>query len=130
MYGSIPGVAFASIHDGLSNTLFLGERPEPHNLVSGVMYARNFGDYSESLSIVPALIPAPPGYTNPCATTNNDFHRGDINDPCTVMRFWSFHPIGANFAMCDTSVRFLKYGSTGLLAALASHANGEPIDFD
>jgi prepilin-type processing-associated H-X9-DG protein len=45
-----------------------------------------------------------------------------------MFHFWSLHPGGANFALCDGSVRFLAYSADNVMPALASRAGGEAVE--
>jgi len=120
-------VRFVEVTDGLSNTLFVGERPpSPDNrfgycyagwglnrdgtgdMVLGVL-ARNFGSSS--------VLDCPDGpYV---------FGPGNINDPCAIFHFWSLHIGGAHFLFGDGSVKFLSYSAAPLLPALATRAGGD-----
>ena len=51
--------------------------------------------------------------------------RRGFSDPCGLFHFWSPHAGGANFALCDGSVRFVRTEANDLLPALASRAGGE-----
>jgi len=57
------------------------------------------------------------------------FGPGNINNPCDLWHYWSFHPGGANFAFGDASVKFLNYGMTPLvMMALSTKAGGESVN--
>jgi prepilin-type processing-associated H-X9-DG protein len=45
-----------------------------------------------------------------------------------VFHYWSLHPGGAHFAMCDGSVHFLSYSADKILPALATRAGGEAVE--
>ena len=56
------------------------------------------------------------------------FVRGNPDNPCDVLHFWSFHPGGANAVFADGAVHFLKAGmSVRTLAALITRAGGEVV---
>ena len=99
----------ASITDGTSNTILLGERA--HGLFGGsdapFYFWWNSGWWGDTF--FDTLFPI-----NPRKTLSGEM---DVNDPNNVYGGWwwiplegasSFHPGGANFAFADGSVRFLK----------------------
>ncbi|QDU22132.1 hypothetical protein ETAA1_41080 [Urbifossiella limnaea] len=45
-----------------------------------------------------------------------------------MFHFWSPHPGGANFALADASVRFLRYDADAVMPALASRAGSEAVN--
>jgi hypothetical protein len=45
---------------------------------------------------------------------------------CDTFHYWSPHTGGANFALADVSVRFLRYAAA-ILPALATRAGGETV---
>lgn len=120
---------FADVTDGLSNTLFLGERPPGHDFHYGWWYAGRGQLGSGSGDMIlgvkePNLEPIQPD--SPCGPGVYSFGPSRFDDPCGAFHFWSPHPGGANFAFGDGAVRFLSYSARDLLPALASRAGGEP----
>ncbi len=131
-------VTMSGITDGTSNTLLLGERPPSNNLQYGWQWAGagespRFG----ATDVVLGVFERP---LTPSATP--DFYRpGSVNDPTDSHRyhFWSLHPGGANWALCDGSVRFLTYTAGGpqgvsvasstptVIEAMATRASGEVV---
>jgi prepilin-type N-terminal cleavage/methylation domain-containing protein/prepilin-type processing-associated H-X9-DG protein len=100
---------FASVTDGTSNTIFVGERS------TNLAYATWVGAVTGGQ--VPAKIPDPFGFGPEGAPLLCLGHTGDIYDipPHTpnspvahVDDFWSYHPQGANFLMVDGSVRSIN----------------------
>ncbi len=62
----------------------------------------------------------------PCPTTNIGFLPGSIANPCDQTHYWSNHPGGANFLMCDGSVHFFNYSANNILVALSTR-NGTEV---
>jgi prepilin-type N-terminal cleavage/methylation domain-containing protein/prepilin-type processing-associated H-X9-DG protein len=121
-------VTIAGISDGTSNTLMFGERyhkdPSYTNIATlGGWAWANFNagqDYLLS-SAVPVNFTLPPG----TAVGAPNFPEDD-----RVCAFGSGHSGGANFTMCDGSVRFLTLVGNSdlpLLQALSTRAGGEPV---
>lgn len=106
------GVKMGGISDGTSNTLCVGERPPSSSLEYGWQWAGSgdlpyFGAADVVLGVHERL-------ESPTATP--DFFRpGAVQDPTDIhrMHFWSLHPGGGNWALCDGSVRFISYSSAG-----------------
>lgn len=117
----------AEITDGTSNTLFAGERPPSPDFQYGWWYAGAGQQFTGSLDMVLGvreqnLLPVVAGSCPPGRYT---FGPGRVGNPCDVFHFWSLHSGGANFLLCDGSVRFLRYAAEPILPALASRAGGE-----
>jgi len=64
-------------------------------------------------------------YGGSCDTGFVPFGPGKIDDPCATFHFWSMRSGGAHFALCDGSVRFIRYSAADILPALATRAGGE-----
>ncbi|HEV2946687.1 MAG TPA: DUF1559 domain-containing protein [Gemmataceae bacterium] len=113
-------VNFASISDGSSNTLMIGERPPSIDLASGWWFA---GSGFDGSGIGDVLMGArewiyaediPAGtvsgtYGTGCPLNSVGFQAGSIQDNCAQVRFWSWHPGGANWTFGDGSARFMTY---------------------
>lgn len=133
-------VTFGGITDGLSNTLLFGERPPGHDFHFGWWYA------GAGQLISPPTAPGMPGLGSgagdmingvrepnvepitagsPCGPGVYPFRASRFDDPCGVYHFWSPHTGGANFALADGSVRFLRYDANPVLPALSTRAGGE-----
>jgi prepilin-type N-terminal cleavage/methylation domain-containing protein/prepilin-type processing-associated H-X9-DG protein len=126
-------VAIAGITDGTANTFMVGERyhkdPVFNSANLGVGKGidtlggwawSNFAAVQDCTGStrVPLNYLCPPG-SSPTNFANTDPR---------VAAFGSGHPGGANFAMCDGSVRFVTNGGTGNLAnyqALSTRSGGE-----
>jgi prepilin-type N-terminal cleavage/methylation domain-containing protein/prepilin-type processing-associated H-X9-DG protein len=141
-------VRLAGITDGLSNTLFFGERshfdpnydtfaPPGWTFFSQTMgmwgwWASSSGGYGLSdvaeSTFAPINYVVPISYGNPNVsqstfTTNYEYPR--------VNAFGSLHPGGANFAMVDGSVRFIKQTiAQNIYRGLGTRAGGEVISAD
>lgn len=121
-------VTASGIADGLSNTLAVGERPPSSGLVFGWWYAgwgqQKDGDCDMVMSTatVNHLV-----YERSCTERGPFlFATSSPTNPCGTFHFWSLHPGGAHFLMCDGAARFIRYGtSSSALGALASRAGGE-----
>jgi prepilin-type processing-associated H-X9-DG protein len=85
---------FAAVTDGLSNTLFVGEDIPEMNQHCGWPNA-NYANGTCSIPLNNAMQSGQPGYKNP-------------GDWPNVYSFRSRHPGGANFALGDGSVRFVR----------------------
>jgi prepilin-type processing-associated H-X9-DG protein len=119
-----PRVRIADITDGVSQTLMASERPPA--LDNKVGWWGNL-DLIDNLCWA---IDAGPT-TRPDGTfcsTPAYFSPGDLYDDCHLEHFWSFHPGGGNWLLCDGSVRFLEYSAgTTVVPALATINGGEDV---
>ncbi|MCI0463731.1 MAG: DUF1559 domain-containing protein [Gemmataceae bacterium] len=124
------GVNVASVTDGLSNTLMVGERPPSADLVFGWWFAGAGFDAAGASDVIQGVREfAPPsltGYPN-CPVGPYSFRAGNVNNQCDQFRFWSFHSGGSNFVMGDGSVRFLSYNADAVLPAMSTRAGGEVV---
>lgn len=94
------GVADRDIKDGTSNTLLLGETIY-NNFTGGwdpKLYGSSRGTDARFAAVL-ALVRLGTGHINPPLTASDVVKRA---------AFGSFHPGGANFALCDGSVRFVS----------------------
>ncbi len=125
------GVRLLDVMDGTSNTLMLGERPPPPDFQFGWWYSGTGQRLTGSAEVILGvreqnLLPIVSG--SPCGPGAYPFSPSSFTDPCGMFHFWSPHPGGANFALCDASVRFLAYSANPIMPALASRAGGEVVD--
>ena len=141
-------VRIANITDGLSNTLFFGERNhfDPNydtfaapgwTFFSQTMgmwgwWASSSGGYG--LSDVAESTYSPINYVVPISYGNPSVSQSTFTTTYEYPRinsFGSLHPGGANFAMVDGSVRFIKQTiAQPVYHALGTRAGGEVIQAD
>jgi len=103
---------FVEITDGLSNTMLVGE------CIGAFCITQNLASQSWGTTAHPI------NYMNDTFPTNLPTQANPRWDESIGFR--SFHPGGANFLLCDGSVRFISEGIDMVTyRALASRANGE-----
>jgi prepilin-type N-terminal cleavage/methylation domain-containing protein/prepilin-type processing-associated H-X9-DG protein len=141
-------VRISAVTDGLSNTLFFGERChfdpnyDTFAAVGWTFFSQTMGmwgwwasssggyglsDVAEStyspINYVVGVSYGNPNVTQSNFTTTYEYPR--------VNAFGSLHPGGANFAMCDGSVRFIKSTiAQPIYQALGTRAGGEVVSAD
>jgi prepilin-type N-terminal cleavage/methylation domain-containing protein/prepilin-type processing-associated H-X9-DG protein len=138
-------ISFASITDGLSNTIAAGEM---HNILKGyttttvnsvsigttpvpsggpIAWGSSGGDYySEGRTTVPMNTLTGPYYSRAIVDAPS-LHNILYQSP--VYSFRSTHPGGCNFLFCDGSVKFMKQSiNMSTYMALGSRNGGEVID--
>jgi prepilin-type processing-associated H-X9-DG protein len=131
-------IRIASISDGTSNTLMVGERPPTVDLFGGWWFAgygfdgSGVGDVTlgarETVFAANVQItPSGGGPSVPCPATKVGFQPGTINDLCDQVHFWSWHPAGANWTFGDGSVRFISYGMNDVLPQMCTRNGGEVV---
>jgi prepilin-type N-terminal cleavage/methylation domain-containing protein/prepilin-type processing-associated H-X9-DG protein len=119
-------ISFHDVTDGLSNTIMIGERPPPTDLLFGWWYrgwGQNKTGSAEMLLGVREINIL--GNRYPCGEGPYYFQAGNLDNQCSMFHYWSLHSGGANFAAADGAVRFLSYQAEAYLPALASRAGGE-----
>ena len=127
-------VRHSDITDGLSHTLLIGERP-PGPDESGVQQRYGWwysGSGYDRLGRGDAFLninATNTSFRHPtCPIGPYAFQRGNGANPCDIFHFWSPHPGGANFAMCDGSVHFIAYSiDAPTFLALGSRNGGEVV---
>jgi prepilin-type processing-associated H-X9-DG protein len=106
-------VRLAQITDGTSRTILLGERPADHEAYWGWWAAgRGFDDH---------------GLADYVMDLSEGLHDGDSSGSADLLHYWSVHPGGAHFAMCDGSVRFLPYSIDPATFLALGSLNGNEI---
>jgi prepilin-type processing-associated H-X9-DG protein len=130
-------VRIADVTDGTSNTLLLGERyhrdPEFDRISVGTEFfpIAGLGLWASFWLGVPKHVllssPVPINYQVPPSAA--------VGDQLTILNrvcaYGSGHPGGANFAVADGSVRFLRdQTSLTMLSALGTRAGGEVVSAD
>jgi len=118
--GRVSRVTFASILDGTANTILAGEKRLD---LQAMREGRAQCDDNEGHSS---------GWDWDIIRWGNDPPQPDPNrrDYCEVL-FGSSHPGGAQFALCDGSVRLITFDVDRTMFRRACHRNdGETVDFD
>lgn len=119
-------VSLAEITDGLSNTLLCGERPPSQNGNLGWWYTGAGQDYYGNADMFMGVAEIDAGKskeTTPFFCSGPyEFSPGALDRRCDVLKFWSFHTGGANFAFADGHVVFLAYRNA-VLSELATKAS-------
>lgn len=119
-------IRFADVHDGLSQTLCVGERPPSADLRMGWWY-RGWGQNKNGSAEMILGVREINETRTECEIQGHRFSPGRIDRHCDFFHFWSLHSGGANFAFADGSVRFLKYSAEAILPALGTRAGRETI---
>jgi prepilin-type N-terminal cleavage/methylation domain-containing protein len=140
-WASVTRVATAT--DGLSQTIFVGERPPSLDMNYGWWFAgagydgSGVGDVimgSNEVNYANAIYsqnpPGPGGCQKASGAVYAMFQRGDIHDPCDQAHFWSLHVDGGNFLLGDGSVRWIGYAANQNMPGLASANGGEVLGSD
>jgi prepilin-type N-terminal cleavage/methylation domain-containing protein/prepilin-type processing-associated H-X9-DG protein len=118
---------FADVRDGLSHTLFAGERPASTDNQFGWWYGGTGQRFTGSCDAVLGVFEqnVQPVMAGSCAPGFYPYKPGSFNNQCDMFHFWSPHPGGANFLLCDGSVRLIAYSAAPIMPALASRAGGD-----
>lgn len=123
-------VRLSDVTDGTSHTLAAGERPTPPDFRFGWWYGgggqAGTGSLDSVLGVRDLNITVQAAAA--CGRGPFAFVPGKLDELCDMFHYWSLHAGGANFLMCDGSVRFMTYASDGLLPALATRAGGDSAD--
>jgi prepilin-type N-terminal cleavage/methylation domain-containing protein/prepilin-type processing-associated H-X9-DG protein len=134
-------IKLASITDGTSNTMMIGENSP--NLNSGLAWVSGNDIYATTILPMnwmtnirngqkdPATgeVCSPAAWNPPANTPTAQVHC--FNNQWYYQGFKSFHPGGCNFGFCDGSVKFLKQTiNVRTYMALSTRAAGEVISSD
>lgn len=128
-------VKFVEILDGTSNTLMVGERPPNSNLEYGWWFAAyGYDGRGNADCVMTSNDLALANYFSAnygCDTTDMTrkigLQPGNPNVGCDAAHYWSFHPNGSMFLMCDGSVRLITYSANSVIPALSTRAGGEVV---
>jgi prepilin-type N-terminal cleavage/methylation domain-containing protein/prepilin-type processing-associated H-X9-DG protein len=119
-------IKISRITDGLSTTLFAGERPPAPDNAFGVWGGTNFDSSMWAINTYSPIFDTK-GVQHDCPVPAY-FSPGHLTDYCHVNHFWSFHTGGGNWLMCDGSVHFLLYGAgTTVIPDMATISGGEDV---
>jgi len=119
-------VKMASVTDGLSNTIAIAERPPFPNYGRGLLWWNDF----DILMALPNREKYIAAETSACSIPQYPSapSANGLNDPCNMMKQWSYHSGGLNCVLGDGSVRFFNYASgTSVMPAMASMSGGEVV---
>ena len=123
-------IQVADVRDGLSNTLFVGERPASADCWYGWWYTgygqKGRGNADMMLGV--QEINTGTRFARHCPRGPYGFGPGRFEQQCDLFHFWSPHTGGANFAIADGSVRFLRYSADAIMPALATRAGDETAE--
>ena len=107
-------IRISHIVDGTSQTILLGERPADSTAEWGWWAAGVGLDYK--------------GMGDHVLDAREGLRSGDItNTSADLTRFWSAHSGGANFTMCDGSVRFVAYDIDQRVVSAIASRNGREV---
>jgi prepilin-type N-terminal cleavage/methylation domain-containing protein/prepilin-type processing-associated H-X9-DG protein len=119
---------FASITDGTSNTLMVGERPPSTDLEYGWWFAGAGYDGSGVGDVILGSRSYRYAAALGCPASSVELQPGSILNRCDQAHFWSNHTAGANFLFGDGSVHFLTYSANVILPQLSTRNGGEVFD--
>ncbi len=117
-YSGLTATRIAQVQDGLSNTIFIGERHTKNHLTRGPFWADTFNLYSLGASW-PYSITLQPDYDGCAATINANYCK---------YGWGAFHTGGINFLFGDGHVRIITTGiDMNVFMALSTIAGGETL---
>jgi prepilin-type N-terminal cleavage/methylation domain-containing protein len=120
-------VRMASITDGTSNSIAIGERPAHVTGSWGWWSATDF-DSSLAHPSNDDYYGTAIGGGSPACPRPSFFRQDKLDDRCAHTHFWSMHTGGGNWAIADGSVRFYTYNAANpTLVSMASINGGEVV---
>jgi prepilin-type processing-associated H-X9-DG protein len=121
----------AEVADGLSQTIFAGERPPSADNWYGWWYAGMGQDASGSPDMLLGVREVNDGarFADTCPPGPYHFEAGNLDEQCHLFHYWSLHSSGAHFLFCDGTVKFLAYDADDILPALATRSGGEVVRY-
>jgi prepilin-type N-terminal cleavage/methylation domain-containing protein/prepilin-type processing-associated H-X9-DG protein len=140
-YNNKRRINIASIIDGTSQTLMLGERPPSKDTFYGWWFAGSGFDgsgtgdvtlgaretvYAKNVSTSIFFL----DNVEECPLSKVGFQPGNVDDNCDQVHFWSMHPAGANWLWADGSARFMIYSANEILPQLCTRNGGEAATFE
>lgn len=129
----------ASVTDGLSNTLMVGERPPSSDLYYGWWFAGAGYDGNGTGDVVMGARESGYAVSLGCGTDATPYNNtnpyvglkpGRPQTWCDQAHFWSFHSGGSNFLLGDGSCRFVRYSADNILPQLMTKSGAETNALD
>jgi hypothetical protein len=119
-------IRFSELTDGLSNTILAGERPGSIGNDYGWWYA-GIGLGNGELDHTIGVLETVSTQFESCGVQFGRFGPPKrTRTECDTNHFWSFHPNGGNFVLCDSSTHFVSYSvDPVVIKALSTRSGGE-----